>query len=291
MEIESKYKALNEIEHILFRPGMYIGSTKVESKDKFIYNKEEHKFINQAVNYIPGMLKIVDEVISNSIDEYRRPENLGIDLISVTVYTDGTIKVCDNGGIPVVMHKEFGCYIPELIFGRFRTSSNYNDDEDRNGVGTNGVGAKLTNIYSTRFEVFTSDGKNSFYQKWTNNMRTKNEIAKVVECNDHFTETTFKIDFSKFDDFEENHITDQFASVIEKRCIDAAAANAGLKIEFAYIDTITNNVLMNSEWEFDSFDEYMKLYSDYVDQENCISFQELKQKCWIFPDGNLNMGS
>lgn len=32
------------------------------------------------------------------------------------------ISVWNNGkGIPIAMHKEHGCYVPEMIFGKFLT--------------------------------------------------------------------------------------------------------------------------------------------------------------------------
>ena len=36
--IEDKYQELSEIQHILQRSGMWVGSTKSEEKDSFIYN-------------------------------------------------------------------------------------------------------------------------------------------------------------------------------------------------------------------------------------------------------------
>ena len=72
-KIEEKYKELSEVEHILQRPGMWVGSTKEEEKDMFIYNPDTSRMELRTINYVPAMLKVVDEVISNSCDEYRRP--------------------------------------------------------------------------------------------------------------------------------------------------------------------------------------------------------------------------
>ena len=37
----------------------------------------------------------------------------------------GTISVWNNGGgIPIEIHKEHGCYVPELIFGNSNTQTN-----------------------------------------------------------------------------------------------------------------------------------------------------------------------
>ena len=124
-KIEEKYKELSEIEHVRLRPGMWVGSTKEEEKQFYIYNKDTGKFEQKYLMYVPAMLKIVDEVISNSCDEYRRKDNLGLTEMCITIIPkENKIIVRDNGGIPVIKHKEAGCYVSEFIFGRLRTSSN-----------------------------------------------------------------------------------------------------------------------------------------------------------------------
>jgi DNA topoisomerase-2 len=67
--------------------------------------------------------------------------------------------VFDGKGIPIVIHKEHKIYVPELIFGHLLTSSNYDDDEKKVVGGRNGYGAKLTNIYSSRFTIECNNGK------------------------------------------------------------------------------------------------------------------------------------
>ena len=84
-KIEEKYQELSEIQHILNRPGMWVGSIKSEEKDAFIYNYKIGKFEMKIVNYIPAMLKVVDEVISNSCDEYRRKDNMGLTELKVKI--------------------------------------------------------------------------------------------------------------------------------------------------------------------------------------------------------------
>ena len=69
-----------------------------------------------------------------------------------------SISVWNNGaGVPIAIHKEHNCYVPELIFGQLLTSSNYNDDQKKVTGGRNGFGAKLANIFSTEFVIETGD--------------------------------------------------------------------------------------------------------------------------------------
>lgn len=280
--IEQKYTELSEVQHILIRPSMWVGSTKMEEKDMFIYNANIGKFEMKVVTYIPAMLKVVDEVISNSCDEYRRKDNMGLTELRVSISKEtGEITVRDNGGIPIVKHKDAGVYVPEFIFGRLRTSSNYDDNEDRNVIGTNGVGSSLCNVFSTYFEIESADGKNEFHRSWSNNMETLNDDLKVTKCNKktHFTQTRFKLDFSRFET-DLNTFDDDFINIIHKRCIDAAAANPGLKVVFN--DT--------EEWLFKKFDEYIDLYSNLLNIQDKIYFNNDLCTAWIFPDSSIDIG-
>lgn len=292
--IEEKYQELSEREHILERSGMWIGSTKEEEAQMFLYNRDTAKMELKDVTYIPGMLKLVDEIISNSCDEYRRKDNLGLNKIEVSVALNGTmLSVYDNGGIPVVKHKTAGCYVPEFIFGRLRTSSNYDDTEDRNVVGTNGVGSSLSNVFSKSFVVETADKKNSITIKWHNNMEECIDHGMPKKTKEHFTKTTFELDFSRFDT-QNKFYTEEFIDILHKRCIDAAVANPGIEVIFNVYDKTFSNIEYSETWKFDKFDEYIDLYSEYAENDSftkdLIYFGDSQKKVWISPCGNLNIG-
>lgn len=284
-KIEEIYKSMDPIEHIILRPGMYIGSIKNEPKQMFLYSRDESKMILRDIEYTPGLLKLLDEIISNSCDEYRRKTNLGLTELTVILDKSGKVIIKDNGGIPVVKHKEAKVYIPEFIFGQLRTSSNYDDTENRDVIGTNGLGSKICNIFSTYFSIYTADGKNSFFRSWENNMRKINDDLKIKKCKEHFTESKFNIDFDKFECG--NEFSDDFISIIEKRCIDAAAANIGLTVYFKYTDN--KKTIIEDEWYFKSFEEYLELYTDYVDLSEMIKFKDDIMNVWIFPDNGINV--
>lgn len=292
--IEEKYQEMSEREHILERSGMWIGSTKEEEAQMFLYNRDTAKMELKYVTYIPGMLKLVDEIISNSCDEYRRKDNLGLNKIEVSVALNGTmLSVYDNGGIPVVKHKTAGCYVPEFIFGRLRTSSNYDDTEDRNVVGTNGVGSSLSNVFSKSFIVETADKKNSITIKWHNNMEECIDHGTPKKTKEHFTKTMFELDFSRFDT-QNKFYTEEFVEILHKRCIDAAVANPGIEVVFNVYDKTFSNVEYSETWKFDKFDEYIDLYSEYAENDNftkdLIYFGDSQKKVWVSPCGNLNIG-
>ena len=240
--IEQKYRKLSDIDHCLERPGMWVGSIKPKQEDYHLHDGE--KFVKRSVTYNPAFLKIFDEIVSNSIDEHRRSSKLNE--VRVTVDPDaGSIKIWDNGGIPVVMHAEHNEWIPEMIFSNLKAGSNFNDDEERLVAGTNGVGSTLTNIFSTKFRIRTCDGKNAFEQTFSNNMRERTQ-AKIVKWKDHFTEIFYIPDLPRFslEKIDADHV-----EMMRKRCIDLAACNPSLTISFN-----------ETAYKFDKFADYCKLY-------------------------------
>jgi len=143
-KIEDKYKILDPIDHVLLRPQTYVGSNKETTKETWLISDKKVEL--KEVTYIPSFIKIFDEVVTNSVDESKR-KGSKLTIIKITV-SDDKISVWDNGGIPVVMHKEYKMYVPEVNFGNLMSGSNYDDTEERTVAGLNGLGAKLTNIFS-----------------------------------------------------------------------------------------------------------------------------------------------
>jgi DNA topoisomerase-2 len=255
MSIDKKYQKLDDISHVIARPGMYIGSIKPHTAIKWVLDND--KMVQQELTYNPGFLKIFDEIITNSVDESKR-NGSKLNTVKVTI-KDNTISIWDNGGIPVVKHNEHNEWIPEMIFSNLKSGSNFDDTEERSWAGTNGVGSTLTNIYSNEFIISTCDGKNHFYQTYKNNMRDRVE-AKIKKSKVAHTEITFKPDFEKFglDGIDEDHF-----KMIQKRIYDLSACNTHLKIYF-------NDTLVN----LNSFEDYIKLYvTEYFYETN-------KEKTW-----------
>ena len=280
--IEEKYKELSEQEHVLLRPGMYVGSTKLELSTMFLFNYKEQIMFQKEVEYVPAILKLFEEILFNCTDEYRRPDNLGLTTVSVTIMKDDTIVIEDNGGIPVVKHKDAGIYVPQMIFGRMRTSSNYNDDEDRSGLGTNGVGSSLVNIFSSYFSVTTDDGKKRWTGNWRNNMTEfyDEKIEKSTKKN-HGTKTIFRLDFSRFEGV--NHLNRTFKDIILTCCINAAAANPKLKV-------IYKDEEFCDEYIYDDFKNYIDLYRNYLSLKDCIEYKDTDKHVYIYPDGAIDVG-
>ncbi|KAF9344707.1 DNA topoisomerase 2, partial [Mortierella sp. NVP85] len=207
------------------------------------------KFVNRPVNIVPGLYKIVDEIIVNAADNKIRDPTM--DTIKINIDRElGEISVYNNGkGIPVEMHKKEGCYVPELIFGHLLTSSNYDDSQKKVTGGRNGYGAKLCNIFSTEFVVETADKTNglTYKQVFSKNMSVtgKPKIAPMKKT-EEFTKISFKPDFDRFG---MESIDDDLEALLKKRTYDLAGCVKGVK------------VFLNGERiKIKSFKEYIEMY-------------------------------
>jgi DNA topoisomerase-2 len=244
----SKFKKLSEVEHILARPGIYIGNVSNTNTKTWLLSDDN--MTESEVTYNPGLLKLFDEIISNSVDEHIRKgsvKNIWVDIFPMT----GEIQIRDDGGIPVAKHPEYGTYIPEMIFGELRTGSNFNDEE-RITAGLNGLGAKLTSIYSTEFKVDTCDGKNRFVQTFRNNTQDRGKSV-IQPSKDNGTTITFTPDYKRLDcELDSDNI-----AKIERRVYDVAGCNPGINVH-----------LYGKRINIKSFKDYVELFtSEYVIEE------------------------
>ena len=181
--IEETYVKLSPIEHVLKKPGMYVGDLDYRNEKQFIYNKDQGKIEQKTIDWSPGLYKIVDELVVNAYDQSIRDTTLNViavklDEKSFSIFNDGT-------GIDVVLHPVHKIYIPELIFANLLTSTNYDESAQRVTGGTHGLGAKLSGIFSKKFTLEVWDGKRKLYysQIFEKNLSkiSKPEIKKYTE--------------------------------------------------------------------------------------------------------------
>jgi DNA topoisomerase-2 len=161
------------------------------------------------------------------------------------------ISIFNNGnGIPITMHKDENCYVPELIFGHLLTSSNYDDNEKKVTGGRNGYGAKLCNIFSTEFTVETGDKerKLKYKQVFKKNMSvTGKPIITQNSKGDQYTRISFKPDLEKFNLTE---MDEDFEALIKKRVYDLAGICKGVNVS-----------LNGTKIEIKNFQDYCQLYN------------------------------
>jgi len=252
-----QYQKLTQLEHILKRPDTYIGSVERTTEQMWVYNSETESIENRKVTFVPGLYKIFDEILVNAADNKQRDKNMN----ELRVWVDrerGVIAVRNNGrGIPIEIHEKEGIYIPEMIFGHLLTSSNYDDDKAKVTGGRNGYGAKLTNIYSTKFELETADSrsKQKYKQTWKNNMSEMLK-ARIDPCkgDEDYTKITFMPDFAKFG---MEKMDDDFEALVKRRVYDMAGTCKGVKV-----------YLNDQRIKVNKFKSYMEMYTKAIKTEN-----------------------
>jgi DNA topoisomerase-2 len=224
---ENDIQTLSEIEHCLLRPGVWIGSTKEELQNVYVYNGGG-RLKKMDVWTIPGLLKIFDEVISNSVDESIRTNFKFGNQIKIW-FKDGEIRVKDNGrGLPIEKDSE-GVWTPETIVTQLRAGSNFDDETKGEVVGMNGVGVSLSNIYSNKFRVYTANGANIYNQKFENHL-SKRGRPTIKKSKDNFTEITFTPNYDFFSASERT--MEHFELLIEKRIRDLAFCYPEIRFTF-----------------------------------------------------------
>ena len=239
--MKNDFKILTDREHLILRPSMYIGSINFEDQEDFNFDNDHIKYENFKI--IPGLCKIINEVIDNSIDEAIKTNFKYGNEISIIIEKD-KVQVQDNGrGIPVVKQGEF--YQPYLCWGRAKAGSNFEDDNHIQ-MGMNGIGSYCTNVWSEKFVGETDDGKNSYKVTFKNNAETFTE--SISKSKSQGTTVTFYPDLKRFNitEIDENHVNYIYQRIL---CL----ANIFDKIKFKF-----NKKLIRVK----NFKEFAKLFNE-----------------------------
>ena len=182
--LSNKYQQKNEKQHILDNPDTYIGSIEQVDSNVWVMNEENAQvsIVEKTIKYIPGLFKLFDEGIVNCRDHFIRMQqfikngvenSLPVSYIDISIEPDGTITMVNDGnGIDIAQHPEYNIWIPELIFGHLRTSTNYDKTEKKIVGGKNGFGFKLALVWSTFGSVETVDHVRGlkYVQEFKNNL-------------------------------------------------------------------------------------------------------------------------
>jgi DNA topoisomerase-2 len=267
-------------QHILDNPDTYIGSVEKIESDMWIISENDDKIIEKNIAYIPGLFKLFDEGIVNCRDhvirmktriETKSENALPVSHIDVTIDADGTITMINDGNGIDVAEKE-GIWIPELVFGHLRTSTNYNKDEKKIVGGKNGFGFKLVLIWSTYGRIETVDHIRGlkYIQEYKNNL---DEICKpsISKCkNKPYTKITFKPDYKRLGI---DGLSDDLISLLKKRVYDISAiTDKNLKVKY-------NDKLIPVK----NFQQYIDMYIG--DKSTAIRVYEENGERWEYAVG------
>lgn len=197
---DSDIQVLEGLEAVRKRPGMYIGSTSLR-----------------------GLHHLVYEIVDNSIDEALAGR---CDKIEVTIHSDNSITVSDNGaGIPVGINEKLGIPTVEVVHTVLHAGGKFGGHGYTVSGGLHGVGASVVNALSDYLEVEVSRDGHVFYQRYEKG-KTVTPVKIIGDTNTTGTTTTFKPDGTIFEDLVFDYDT------LATRFREMAFLNAGIRIDF-----------------------------------------------------------
>ena len=250
-DLSQLYQQMTEIEHILKKPDTYIGSAEITESLQWVFDTSSNLIIEKNISFVPGLYKLFDEGIVNCRDHAIRMNHrhlaakaaettssssdavFPVTSIDVTVCeTDGTITMTNDGnGIDVAQHPKYNIWIPELIFGHLRTSTNYDKTEKKIVGGKNGFGFKLVLIWSTFGSVETYDHVRGlkYTQEFRDNLQTICPPTVISHLNEKkkkpllkpYTKITFRPDYVRLG--LSLPLSPDILALLQKRVYDIAA--------------------------------------------------------------------
>ena len=260
IDLAKKYQKKSDKQHVLDNPDTYIGSIEHISSEVFIYDNENKKIKEKTIDYIPGLYKLFDEGIVNCRDHIIRMQqlvsssddkkNFIVNNINITISDDGIVTLMNDGnGIDVSIHPEYKIWIPELIFGHLRTSTNYDKNEKKIVGGKNGFGFKLVLIWSSWGKIETVDAKTGqkYVQEFKDNLNIIEKPTITKTKIKPYTSVSFKPDFKRLDI---EGFSDDFKALLKRRVYDIAAVSPK-SVKVKYNDEVL---------KVKSFQDYIDLY-------------------------------
>ncbi|UCD15086.1 MAG: DNA topoisomerase (ATP-hydrolyzing) subunit B [Candidatus Omnitrophota bacterium] len=192
-------QVLGGIEAVRKRPAMYIGDTSVR-----------------------GLHHLVYEVVDNSVDEASGGY---CDKIKVTVNSDGSVTVEDNGrGIPVDIHKTKKRPAVEVVLTTLHAGGKFDHRVYKVSGGLHGVGVSVVNALSEWLEAeIKRDGK-VYHQRYERGS-PKTNLKVIGKAKTTGTKITFRPDKDIFKEIQFSFDT------LSLRLRELAFLNKNLDIE------------------------------------------------------------
>ena len=261
VDLAQQYQRKTDKQHILDNPDTYIGSIENVESEMWVYDNATQRVVLRNMEYLPGLYKLFDEGIVNCRDHVMRMiqspilDKRFVSYINTHIEDDGTIVLSNDGnGIDIAKHPEYDLWIPEMIFGHLRTSTNYDKTEKRIVGGKNGFGFKLALIWSSYGKVETIDHTRGlkYVQEFHDNLNVIDPpvITKVAKSSKSYTKVLFKPDYKRFG---LRGLSGDMMALLKKRVFDIAAVtdHSIKKVKIGFNDDLV---------PVKTFQQYVDLY-------------------------------
>ena len=278
-----QYQQKTDKQHILDNPDTYIGSVENVDAQMWVYDNATNRIALRDIEYIPGLYKLFDEGIVNCRDHVVRMiqstmlEKKFVTCIETDIAEDGTITMTNDGnGIDVAKHPENDLWIPEMVFGHLRTSTNYNKEEKKIVGGKNGFGFKLVLIWSDYGRIETIDHVRGlkYVQEFRRNLDEicPPTITKVSASAKPYTKVSFKPDYRRLG---VNGLTSDMLMLLKKRIYDIGAVtdHSIKKIRIMYNGDAV---------PVKNFQQYIDLYIGPKSEDGAKRVYELADERWEY---------